>query len=1031
MASITEHILKLQELTQTNLDILKSINDSFFSKQDHLSINVGENKYALPSFINLENKINLLASNFENLINAPESGEAFFNMDGNSRSIQVRSYTSTPNSLTLPNIENFEFESNNKFKDFVTPRPYVKISTKSLPNDITNVVVKKIIPTNPILIEYFKSQLTKDDKDLTSNSYAYKDLYKILSQYTIEKDYIEYDTKVDLPIRKNIGSGTYVIENIIEDVIDENLDNYIKIKFRNDISDSNYMNSLKYRLFDETIEKSLKVGDQLVTYEGNAKMEIVEIYPNSNIVRIKVLHGEYLNLFPSSTNDISKISPLSKIRFYSPIDFDEDKFVKVTLEEDQYIFIAIAALNDRMNVQSSWGNGLILNTYNLINNNIKFEEYYKKNVNNIGDILLEISSMMTNTLTQFDESEFNSLVQYKPVIDQNNLLVLQINKHLNNSIAVQNIRSMYSQKKELQSKLKDIQNEIDNINNILANTSFDDTTGIRISYTNQLNLLITERNTLSMSISKLLDDIALAANNSEVPIENAKYRIRGFFDLSSLTEKEHIRGIRVQYRYKNVDQEQGSAHTIGEKFIFSDWICMNGFDREKIPTYNNGYKFSIETLNDDVNEPSFNQIDIPISQGETVDIRLKVVYDYGWPFVNTSSQWSNIINISFPEEYLKDVQILDIISENNNEIETYRFNNIIKEEGIPDHVGDRIIDQDITYYHKPENIASGFYTSERRIIPLKDKLITINDTLMSLMDEIQSGSESLNVSIKHGHTLVKLNPYQIHNVNVEAYNALKSSTESAPILYKDLYAIKGDWVTTVLNISITNTSNHNIKLYSIFPGNREVLLSKLTTTGKGIKGDYYFNTNQEIYFKRPIKDNNDSGVSSQGANQFIYFRWKDINDGAQYYGEENDLQLPFGTQVSYEDYTTTPNKKSYMYPKLHNRYGLCIDSDVIGSYLSIAPNTEILIPIVFEYNLTEGAEGENQGENQTTNKTNQTTNKTMSFDILTSLYKEPITYTFRVNAKQSLEPSEKVIETQKNNYSKSQTEVAWSGTIYA
>ena len=42
--------------------------------------------------------------------------------------------------------------------------------------------------------------------------------------------------------------------------------------------------------------------------------------------------------------------------------------------------------------------------------------------------------------------------------------------------------------------------------------------------------------------------------------------------------------------------------------------------------------------------------------------------------------------------------------------------------------------QDITYYHKPENIASGFYTDERRIIPLKDKLAELNNLVSINID---------------------------------------------------------------------------------------------------------------------------------------------------------------------------------------------------------------------------------------------------------------------------------------------------------
>ena len=117
MASITDHVIKLQELTQKNLEILQALNDSFFTNQNHLSVMIGGNRYAIPSFISLENKINSLTANFENLVNAPETGEAFFDFNGNSRAIQVRSYTSTPASLVLSPVTDFNIEQNDIFKD--------------------------------------------------------------------------------------------------------------------------------------------------------------------------------------------------------------------------------------------------------------------------------------------------------------------------------------------------------------------------------------------------------------------------------------------------------------------------------------------------------------------------------------------------------------------------------------------------------------------------------------------------------------------------------------------------------------------------------------------------------------------------------------------------------------------------------------------------------------------------------------------------------------------------------------------------
>ena len=458
MKSVTDYMIKLQELTQQNLDILSTINDSFFTKYDHLTVKVGENHYVIPSFLSLESKINSLQSNFDNLVRATDRGEAFFNMDGNSRAIEVRSYESAPNPISLNPIKEFEYEQNNIFKDFVTPVPFINLNVHSIPNDISQVLVKKVIPLAYELKNIFKKYLyVEPSGDPTSGryessvQYSYKDLHKVLEGYNKNIDYIEYDSTINLPIRKNIGNATYVVESIINDWIDENLINYMTIKLRSNLDDPIYSNNLKYKLFDETIEVPLKIGDQLVTYEGNAKMEITDIQTNENIITIKILHGEFLNLIASPADDnTSTISDLSKIRFYSPISFDGDKYVKVPLEEDQYIFVSISPLNSRMNVQAPWGTGLVIDTYSLMNGEQNFQTYYNENVRNIGDILFEMTSIMSNTLSSRTIEEYKSMTELKPVIDKNNLIVVQINSHLNDSESVKNLRNLYTQKKQQQ-----------------------------------------------------------------------------------------------------------------------------------------------------------------------------------------------------------------------------------------------------------------------------------------------------------------------------------------------------------------------------------------------------------------------------------------------------------------------------------------------------------------------------------------------------------------------------------------------------
>lgn len=1099
MASITEHVIKLQELTQKNLDILQALNDSFFTNQNHLSVAVGENQYAIPSFISLENKLNSLTANFENLVNAPSTGEAFFDFNGNSKSIQVRSYTTTPSSLIIDAVTNFNVEQNDIFKDFLTPNPYIHINLQSLPNDITQVLVKKIIPKSDDLKDLFASFLTKqtdktpNQQSFTSIQYDYKDLYKILDLYKQDVDYIEYDTKLDMPVRKSIGSGMYVIEEIIKDEVDENLDNYITIKFRSDMKDSAYMNSLKYRLFDETIEKMLSIGDQLITFEGNAKMEITEIHANTNTVVVKVLHGDFLNLAPSLSNNPLYISSLSKVKFFSPINFDNDKYIKIPLEEDQYVFIAVAALNPRMNVQSPWGTGIMLNSYSLENiteNGEKrtFKKYYDENVRNVGDILFEITSMMSNTLTKYSKEEYEEFTQYIPTIDTNNLQVVQINKHLNNSITVQNIRAIHAQKIENQTELVKIQNEISAVNDLLSKAT---TEGDRQMYMENISSLNTRKNILLDAITKNIQELSQAANNSDVPIENAKYRIRGFFDTSDIKWDDHIKGIRVQYRYKNADVQQSNAMTFNEKFIFSDWNEMSSNDRERIAIYeDNIYKSKISPKTDNINEPSFNQIDIPITQGESIDIRLKVVYDFGAPFVQTSSKWSQIVNISFPTEFTKDVNILDIIDENNKDIETNRFTNIIKENGITSHIEDRIKDQDITYYHKPENIASGFYTDERRIIPLKDKLSELNNLIIQLKDEVMgSQSTELKVALEQGNKVYPLEKMMSNNIFTESYSDIQAQYNAGEknIAYYN-YDATNDVISTVFNLTLTNDTDHVVKLYSMFPGDQSMILNELnrskfdksdycalgnTISGGGNIGaqeftqvflkdssNYPKNTNYGgVWFSVPNTSiipqrslpcnwpfvestyisNLNKSFKIQTLNQYIYFRILDIHtntylyEWGAYVGNEResnssyiywekleDNQLSMGYRIGTNDsysinnfnvissipgnaITFNGNRPSdmWIYPKLTNQYGLCINSNL--NYLQINPKDKLIIPIAVEFSNPQ-------------NKSNKCFKKTISFDIWPSLYKDPINYSFTINAKYENTVQDKLIAEQQSGY---------------
>lgn len=1019
-ANIADYLAQIESLTSTNLQILKTINDSFFTKKNHLFAEIDETTYVIPSFISLENKINMLQENFENLVKAPETSEAYFNFDGNTRAIEVRKYNYVPDALTLPTVSTYDVESNDIFKDFLTPVPYINLDLPHLPNDIVEVNVKKVVAKSEALKSLFKAKLsyTKEEQneagETVVNTYynksmndTYGNIHKLLLNYREDYDYVEYDTIYKLPVRKNIGTGTYIIDSVLSDVIDDDLNELITLKLRG---------KLTYKLFDDTIEKQLQVGDELVNFDGTGKVVITEIKPVLNTITVKVVNGEYLNFLGTDsydTNNDTDIHDLSKLRFYAAVDFDADKYLKVPLEEDQYVFVAVAAVNSRLNLQSSWGTGIVIDTYSLKMGDTNFNTYYSKNVRNIGDVLFEMTSMITSPITSLAQDTFESLNTYKPVIKQESVSVMQINKHLNNSTTVKNIRDAYNQKKTAESNLNEVQTKINEINAKLTSITFDDTNSVRTTYTAQLSKLNTQKSELLTTINNAINAISINVNSAEIPIENAKYRIRGFYvpviNVSGTDYKNNVIGLQVQYRYKNMSTDLGTAVSMnsvdGNKtFIYSDWNTMQSFNRKKIASCEDGvYHYSYEAANEDKNEPSYNQIDIPISQGESVDIRIKLVYDFGQPYITMTSDWSDIINIAFPDEFTKDVPILTIIEENNNDIETNRFNNILETAGINMHINDMIIDQNTTFFHKPDNIASGFYTEERKIIPLKDKLLSISNDIALLKADILGTEGNCKVNVALGTNNTEIYSDRENVITLESYNNFVSktntdTTENNTPTYDGTYTFNNGVVSTMLNISISNVGDTAMKLYSVFPGNRNIKINH-TSAAVFKKDNYCAGTNGGVWFK--YQQGSDKN-KLQTQNQFITFRIKDAWTGEAYYSERADVgshNLQDYTQL--DVVTESKQKGMVIYPYVSTKYGLCIDSDDPRSYVVINPGEEIVVPMYCEYVVKDS---------------NTTIEKTISFDLRTSLYSDPVNYTFKVIGKNTASVQDYLLTVNKKRF---------------
>ena len=969
--SITEYVERMAELTNTNLEILKSLNDAFYTKSDHLTIEIGGETLTIPSFLSLESKITDLTESFNHLVDCPLNGQAEFNFGGNTQSIEMIGFNNEPGRLnildTIPagGLTNYESRFDDIFKDMVTPSVFVNFNLSSIPEHITEVLVKKVIIKNNELVKFLG--LVENN----SNIISYSDFAKIIYTYTLDKDYIEYDTRKILPVKNNDCFGTYKIKKIINNYVNSDFVQFYDVEIEN---------KLVYTFNNNTIEYNLKVGDKLLSNDNKAKYTITNINSLKKILTIKVDTG-FSEILDNSS------SKQSTLKFYND-SFSDVKFKKleVTLEEDQYIIIFIAPINSKINTRSQWSDGIAMDVFSLKDiSGTSYNNYYKSNVKNIGDTLLNICQFTDVIVTNMNNSDVDMLTTTKPEISTNNLEVVQINKHLNDTKMLDGIAKLNVQKTQIKNDLSNCQNQIDSISTLLSSTNFSDSASTnRETYTNQLDKLFAKKRTLNKSYVTVVNEIKSSADTSVIPIEKSKFRIRGFFDtdsyINSLTGLnfdglEAIK-IEVEYRYKNTNKSSTTASTIGDTFLYSSWNRLTTIYRSRIAQWNsesdneNGkIVYLYESVGAAEDKPCFNQIDIPISQGEQVDIRLKVIYNAGYPFITMQSPWSDIKTITFPDELITDMNIYDMVKDNMEDIQDASFKNALIEAGIYDHADDKVIDQTITYFHKPEHVSSGFYTPERRIIPLSEKLKDIDTTLQSIkLDMGEDIEDVIKVVVSDGADSKVMRVGEDMNFLLDDYKSVVL-TDSNTIGELKL-AVQS------LNIQISNDGRVPVKLWSLFPGDNV----------SSIEG-YQTRSNPADFAAASIYSRAEP-INTQRRSQYFYVRCKDEYVGGIYPVGSNQLPPDDGSAA---DIKTTG---MYTYLDLSSIDSICVNGSAKNSRMIINPGEAKSFNITCEYYLEAIATDEDEDGNNI----NKTKTNTFAFDIRPSLYSDPLTFTINIQA---------------------------------
>ena len=860
--TLKEYYIKLEGLFNDTVNMLTAINQSLYTNGSEVSVTIkdslnNESVIRIPSFLYLENKLEILSNIFNNLVDLPKSGEAWFNASESSNMYKLKMVKSgyAPIKPEISDDTPVAFISdNNVLRDLVSPRTNLRLNLNNLPYNINNIYVKKIIIHSSIIYNSLSGAKIESYEDFLNYAYGLKKGI----------DYEEYDTIIQTPLKRDRFKSEFNIISIPD------RENNPWIDDASGTKKYNYriqLDTLKYHdMEDSSIEFKLKQGDKICLNSEMVVFKVKSVNSSSNVIEIEEEVG-HIALQTTSENSSMVLSIYNN-------DYSDYQYINVPLEENPYICLFIGTVED--NVRSLLSNALFFNLNEIYitdqggnfimdanGNKISYIQYYEKYCTNIGDIIASLSKISYPHLDLLNNAQLEEL-QTSPTlknlvsstIDTANILkVLPINKHTTENSTTEEIINLHAQKNELSSKLNAINNSISDVNTKLINTDFaQDTSVTHTALQTDLTAHYNDRLLTQKQLISVVENIN--TNIGKIEGKAIKYRIRGItvvdnlesYIKSAINKKLDIIGIDVEYKYKSLNKETTSTISINSN-VFSDWNKYITIDKQRILEFDSvtqSYSIKFENYNASNNIIKWNQIDIPIVADEDVVVRIRYKLNIGQPFINIYTPWSDELTVMFPAEYKDNVEVTTIINDNQNDIISAKFNSTLINDGYYDHITNGLTVNDTKFYHMPENIYSGFNTPENKMVSLKDKLNEIANSLQTYQTWLDSETkQKYEVSLMFDNEDIKLLPNLTNSINV-----LNNEHITNAFIKKEM------------NIVIRNTGDVPVKLYSIFPGNINTPLL--------LCYDAYYEKTLIDYERVPLIVNNTTGYQTLG--QWIYFR---------------------------------------------------------------------------------------------------------------------------------------------------------------
>ncbi len=568
---------------------------------------------------------------------------------------------------------------------------------------------------------------------------------------------------------------------------------------------------------------TLKVGDKVAVKPINTSSKSSTIY---TVAEINTITSQYKVRFEQVFGEEPIQVRLNAIEIYS--ETVKARTVKVNVGFDEHSVVFVKAVDDVNNITGlDWSQGIGFYTNELrldSSTGELFSDYYVSQVYDYGLVLED--------LVQKKIPNHYAVIPDAPTLNVNNFKVVQINSHLTQTVEAEEIRDLHNTKNNLASQISQIHETIEKQNRLISTTTFNSAADKKRA-NDELVTLNTKLQTKSATKTTIISDIlARKKNLNKIP---AIFHVRGFFAMPTAKEStqsnpQEVVQFEIWYRklsksgdenpiltisdLSNLSAQQTAltnSNTITPKTVnatFSNWIKLktDSRKREQDPI-SKIWTWKIEDVSD-ANTPNINQIDIPLLPGEKIQIKVKSLSEVGWPEAPIESEFSEPIEIVFPDD-LNNVVNEDqfILKEAQADDIKVTFQKELESKGLTLHLSSALRDSDIYYAHKAEAIASGIVDGNGKMINLYDQLLNMINKINTLEETITRAKGILEVYlINRGNKTKLFNGNNLSfNINLEDYmTRTKIGLASAPVdsiarTYKNEVMLINDFSLQVFN----------------------------------------------------------------------------------------------------------------------------------------------------------------------------------------------------------------------------------------